>query len=277
MSNLTHLMHLKQSSIEGWNHWRQEEPDLHLDLSHAFLCAIDLAAANLSDVDLHQADLYSADLWGADLSRSDLRAASLGSANLSSTNLSHANLTQADLSSANLSQSTLTGANLSGANLSTCHLNGATLTNANLSEANLSGANLTDVVLTGANLTGANLTGVVVSDLDIQVIATLQRATCEHVYVLSCVVPEDEEAQVNPYTDGFRTALKQFYQTLSESDEALGNLVYRIVWPSPPQAHGPDIYLQSVERQANGDLLVRVGMPSLKAPPGQPQAITYAP
>lgn len=277
MSDLTHLMHLKQYSIEHWNHWRQEEPDLHPDLSHAFLCAIDLAAANLSDADLHQADLYSADLWGADLSRSDLRAASLGSANLSSANLTQANLTQADLSSANLSQSTLTGANLSGANLSTCHLNGATLAQANLAGANLKGANLIDVVLTGANLAGANLTGVVVSDLDIQVIATLQQATCEHVYVLSCVEPDAEDVEVNSYTHGFRSALKQFYQAISESDEALGHLVYRIVWPSPTMAHGPDIYLQSVEQQANGDLLVRVGVPSLKPALGQPQSVTYLP
>jgi uncharacterized protein YjbI with pentapeptide repeats len=192
MSDLTHLMHLKQYSIEHWNHWRQEEPDLHPDLSHAFLCAIDLAAANLSDADLHQADLYSADLWGADLSRSDLRAASLGSANLSSANLSHANLTQADLSSANLSQSTLTGANLSGANLSTCHLNGATLTNANLTEANLKGANLTDVVLTGATLTGATLTGVVVSDLDIQVVESL----FQQLSTQSAQVPPDQRPKV---------------------------------------------------------------------------------
>ncbi|MFH7245786.1 MAG: pentapeptide repeat-containing protein [Spirulina sp.] len=277
MSNLTHLMHLKKHSIESWNHWRQQNPDLHPDLSDAFLCAIGLAAANLSEADLRRVDFYSADLWGVDLSRSDLRGASLGSANLANANLAKANLSNADLSSANLSQGNLQGASLRGVNLSMSHLVGADLSHADLTEANLKGANLTDVILTGATLSGTNLTGVIVSDLDIQVIATLQRATCEHVYVLSCVNPDAEEKAISPYTDGFRAALKQFYQTLNESNEALGHLVYRIAWPSTTLAPAPDIYLQSVERQANGDLLVRVGVPSLKAPPEQPQSITYAP
>lgn len=277
MSNLTHLMHLKQHSVESWNHWRYVHPDLRPDLSDAFLCAIGLAAINLSDANLRQVDLYAADLWGADLSRSNLGGANLGSTNLANANLGAADLVKADLSSANLSQSFLAGANLKEANLSMSHLIGVNLTNADLTEANLKGANLTNADLTGANLRGANLTGVIVSDLDIQVLSTLQQATCQHVYVLSCVAPEADDTQVNPYTDGFRTALKRFYQALSEADEATGHLVYRIVWPSPTTAPSPDIYLQSVERQANGDLLVRVGMPSLTAPLGQPQAITYAP
>jgi uncharacterized protein YjbI with pentapeptide repeats len=265
MANPTHLMHLKRS-LESWNHWRQESPNVQPDLSEAYLCAASLSAANLSHAILRKVDLYSADLWCADLSHADVRGAHLSSANLCGANLTQANLAEAELLSANLSQADLREANLHRANLSMTNLAGANLARADLTGANLKGARLTNVDLTAARLTGANLTGITVTDLDISLIATLRHATCEHIYVLSCISQtEDQPPPANTYTAYFRSALHQFYQSFLEACNNTGSQIYRIAWPSSDMTAGLDIYLQSVERQDNGDLLVRVGVPGLKS------------
>ena len=266
MGRSTHLMHLKQN-ITTWNQWRNDNPTIKPDLSKAYLCARDLSAANLSGADLHKTDLYSADLWWADLSHADMRAAHLNSANLGRANLAGANLADAELLSANLNHADLCGANLHRANLSMTNLAGANLTGADLTGANLTGARLTNTNLTNARLIGADLTGIMVSDVDIGVLATLKHVTCDHVYVLSCMTQGESIEIANTYTAYFRSALHQFYQSFVEAWETDGPRHYRIDWPSSVRAAGPDIYLQSVELQANGDLMVRVGVPGLKAAP----------
>ncbi|MEA5448718.1 pentapeptide repeat-containing protein [Leptolyngbya sp. CCNP1308] len=266
MGSPTHLVHLKQN-IETWNRWRNDNPTIKPDLSEAYLCASDLSAANLSGANLHKADLYSADLWGADLSHANVRAANLSSANLGSANLAGANLAEAELLSANLSQADLRGTNLHHANLSMTNLAGANLAGADLTGANLKGAKLTNAKLTNARMTGAELTGIMVSDVDIGVLATLENVTCDHVYVLSCMAQGDSGETANTYTAYFRSALHQFYQSFVEACETDGPRHYRIDWPASVRAVGPDIYLQSVELQSDGDLMVRVGVPGLKAPP----------
>lgn len=270
MGSPTHLMHLKQN-IETWNRWRNDHPNIKPDLSEAYLCAADLSAANLSGANLYKVDLYSADLWGADLSHADLRASNFSSANLVNANLAGANLAEAELLSANLTQADLRGADLHRANLSMTNLAGANLAGADLTGANLKGAKLTNANLTNARLTGAELTGIMVSDIDIEVLATLDQVTCDHVYVLSCVAQGGSGEVANSYTAYFRSALHQFYQSFVEACDNTGAQLYRIAWPSSGLTAGPDIYLQSVERQGNGDLIVRVGVPGLKAPP--PQAV----
>jgi hypothetical protein len=268
MGSPTHLMHLKQN-IETWNRWRSDNPTIQPDLSETYLCASAISAANLSGANLHKADLYSADLWGADLSHADLRVANLSSANLVNANLAGANLAEAELLSANLTQADLRGANLHRANLSMTNLAGANLTGADLTGANLKGAKLTNANLTNARLTGAELTGIMVSDVDIGVLATLDQVTCDHIYVLSCLSPDqgDSGEVSNTYTAYFRSALHQFYQSFVEACDQGGPQLYRVAWPSTGMPSTLDIYLQSVERQGNGDLMVRVGVPGLKAPP----------
>ncbi|WP_017302080.1 pentapeptide repeat-containing protein [Nodosilinea nodulosa] len=269
MGSPTHLVHLKQN-IETWNRWRNDNPTIKPDLSEAYLCATALCAVNLSGANLHKVDLYSADLWGADLSYADARAANLNSANLCSANLAGANLAEAELLSANLSYADLRGANLHRANLSMTNLAGANLTGADLTGANLKGAKLTNANLTNTRLTGAEMTGIMVSDMDISVLVTLQQVTCDHVYVLSCLNQssgQDGYEATSTYTACFRSALHQFYQSFVEACDQGGPHLYRVAWPSAGIPSPLDIYLQSVERQGNGDLMVRVGVPGLKAPP----------
>lgn len=52
-----------KSGVENWNKWREENPNIIIDLSDA----------NLSDADLSRANLSHANLSRADLSRADLR------------------------------------------------------------------------------------------------------------------------------------------------------------------------------------------------------------
>ncbi|NMF83200.1 pentapeptide repeat-containing protein [Nodosilinea sp. P-1105] len=266
MTNSTHLMHLKRN-VEHWNRWRTENPSLQPDLKDAYLCAAALSAANLSHSQLTKADLYSADLWGADLSGADARAANFSSANLIAANLTAANLAEADLIGANLSQADLSQANLHQANLSMANLAGADLSAADLTGANFKGAKLTNAKLSAARLTGANLTGIMVTDLDISLVANLQQVICDHVYVLSCV-PQSHSPDTNPtntYTTHFRAELHQFYQRFVATCDHLNSPFYRIAWPTGAASQGPEIAIQSVERQADGGFLVRVGLSSLGA------------
>lgn len=84
MANKEQLEILKQG-VEVWNQWRQDHPNIKIDLSGADLVAADLngadlSGANLSRADFRRADLSGADLrkailWGVNFTRADLRQA----------------------------------------------------------------------------------------------------------------------------------------------------------------------------------------------------------
>jgi uncharacterized protein YjbI with pentapeptide repeats len=169
MANDEHVELLKQG-VANWNAWRNENPDIRPDLSHADLSGTDLFRAELSLANLFQADLSGANLVEAHLSR-----ALLGSANLTGADLSHAifdvaDLFRADLSGANLTRALLagadltfahlTGAKLMGAHLDRVDLTKADLTRAELTKANLEGATFVDTDLTGADLTACRIYGI---------------------------------------------------------------------------------------------------------------------
>jgi hypothetical protein len=124
-------------SINEWNQWRIQQPEICPDLSGAYLSGANLSKANLSKANLSGADLSGADLTEACLSGADLFRAYLSRANLSGANLSGANLTEAYLTEADLS-----GADLTEAYLTEAYLFGAYLIDTNLSRAYLSQTNL---------------------------------------------------------------------------------------------------------------------------------------
>jgi uncharacterized protein YjbI with pentapeptide repeats len=84
MANPEHVDKLKES-VEVWNMWRYENPEI------------------------------SPDLWGADLEKTDLRDADLSGADLEEANLREADLGEANLMGAKLSGADIRGANLMGA------------------------------------------------------------------------------------------------------------------------------------------------------------------
>jgi uncharacterized protein YjbI with pentapeptide repeats len=187
--NVTRLMR----GIEVWNAWREQNPEIAIDLRGVYLpreilsnfnlsntdfsstnlSGANLNCANLSGANLRWANLHNADLSDADLINADLCCTRLDHSDLSGTNLIRANLSKArlisinlsgqDLSYANLSHARLDRANLSraslmGTDLHKAELYGADLSMSDLSYANFNGAFLSSANLSGANLRSANLT-----------------------------------------------------------------------------------------------------------------------
>ncbi len=152
MADKEQLNILKQGS-QIWNKWRENNPNIKIDLSNA-----NLSNANLSD----------ANLWNANLSDANLIEANLWNANLWNANLSYANLSDANLSDANLIEANLTNVNLS---------------KAYLIEANLIEANLTNVNLINANLTNANLTGGCIQSWILNNKTVFDEIICDYIYL----------------------------------------------------------------------------------------------
>ncbi|UWX56769.1 toll/interleukin-1 receptor domain-containing protein [Chlorobaculum sp. MV4-Y] len=71
MANPEHLAILKQG-VEVWNQWREENYNIHPDLSEVNLSGVNLNRYMLRDVSLFNADLSSADLYGTNLNNAKL-------------------------------------------------------------------------------------------------------------------------------------------------------------------------------------------------------------
>jgi hypothetical protein len=141
MANQEHLELLRQG-VAVWNAWRQEHPDVVL---------------NLSGADLREADLGGAQLENVDLSRAQLERAYLHRAGLSGRNFERANLRRADLSGADLSRTHLRAVDLSRAYLIGADLSEAELSGAYLKETDLSRADLTDAAIAYTTFTDCDL------------------------------------------------------------------------------------------------------------------------
>ena len=172
---------VKSGDVAVWNSWRDDNPGVQPDLTHAVLGPADFAhffgddrsLLPLNGVDLHGADLRGAQLIGASLrganlhnakcthayfQNADLSQASLNRAECGRANFFRADLRGADLSSARLEHADLTDANLCGANLREANLMSAHLVRANLSDADLTEALLGMATLVETNLANARLT-----------------------------------------------------------------------------------------------------------------------
>jgi hypothetical protein len=161
MANAEQIAILKKG-VAAWNEWRENHPEVVVDLSDTDFCQVELneggfrganlREANLRHVSLHQADLREAILCGANLSTSVLSGADFRGADLREANLRQAYLDQSSLSRANLR-----GANLNEADLKAANLRGTDLREVQLFAANLRGADLSETKLFATNLTVAKL------------------------------------------------------------------------------------------------------------------------
>jgi uncharacterized protein YjbI with pentapeptide repeats len=124
VANDDHVAQLMKG-VDNWNAWREENPDIRLDLSGA-----DFSRANLGGVNFGRSRPYS--------KAPDLRNARFIDANLSKAALDGADLSGADLSGADLSKADLGGADLSGANLGEINLEEANVTPAQMNRMGVS-------------------------------------------------------------------------------------------------------------------------------------------
>ena len=147
-----------------WNEWREENPDIEIELLNA-----DFNGAHLEGVDLSFAELSGAYLQGADLSLAKLNGAILIDAHLSDAHLESAYLSGAKLNGAHLEGANLTRANLRNVNFVRADLNGA-----NLSATELTNTNFKSVTISHATITGASLWHTVFVDVDLSTVEGLE-------------------------------------------------------------------------------------------------------
>jgi uncharacterized protein YjbI with pentapeptide repeats len=155
MANPAHVEVVKQGA-EAIRKWREEHPEVQLDLHWADLSRSHLSGTHLGEAKLEDANLSQAHLRGADLTRAHLRWADLSGANLRGANLSSADLHGASLRGANLDEAILGQANLVGADLHWAILTRADLREADLGQADLTGARWGEACLARANLSLAH-------------------------------------------------------------------------------------------------------------------------
>jgi len=164
----------KIKNTTEWNKWRDNHPQIEVNLQGApldntYLKNANLHHANLKDaslnnVDLENSQLYFANLENANLLHANLRNTKLSYANLKKTfwlgsNLNFAELNNADLKEARVIFTSFQGAILIEVNLECSEFNNNNLSNTNLMKAILKNTKLVEVNLEGTDLTGANLEG----------------------------------------------------------------------------------------------------------------------
>jgi uncharacterized protein YjbI with pentapeptide repeats len=148
------LVKLLEAGSEGWNSWRQENPEIRPDLSEVRLHG-SYPGAVLSNAYLFGTNFMRAVLEGASFRGSDLRDASLAAAHANSASFDGANL-----GNANLRGAFLEGATFRGAELNESNLTFARLPRADLKEARLINAILVETDLSSADLTGCSIYGI---------------------------------------------------------------------------------------------------------------------
>jgi uncharacterized protein YjbI with pentapeptide repeats len=164
MVNEKQLSILKQG-VRVWNKWREENPDIVINLSRSNFQGANLEQVNLNSARLSRsifcgANLLQADLNRADLYDTDLSKASLVGATVRRAKLSNAKLCYADLRDVHFGKSDFLHADLTGANLS-----GSNLEQAQFVDAKLQGANLTNCYVYGVSSWNSDLNGTIQNNL----------------------------------------------------------------------------------------------------------------
>lgn len=139
MANPEHVRIVRQGA-EAISTWKEQNPNVQIDLSDADLSGTDLRKADLSMAKLVNAHLGMVCLRDAQLIRTDLRWAELPDADLTRSHLNLADARWTNLTRANLAETDLSGANLCGAILSETDFSRALCANTILDRSDLSAA-----------------------------------------------------------------------------------------------------------------------------------------
>ena len=100
------------NGCQNWNEWREQNPDVKVDLTQADLSWLNLIGVNLSEANLQGSDFTDANLSDAVLFWSDLSHCIFERATLVRANLFQSNLDQSHWADANLRRADLREANL---------------------------------------------------------------------------------------------------------------------------------------------------------------------
>jgi len=150
MANQDQLDILKEG-VDNWNKWRNDHPEVEIDLTDATLAKLDLRKA-----DFKRAKLSGASFHNTDLREADFRQATIGGRLYNNSRPLFSDLPNRDN---NGLKADFNKANLRGAYFMKADLSGVLFINADLREARLSNTDLSNAYLSEANLSGANLWG----------------------------------------------------------------------------------------------------------------------
>ena len=149
MANQEHLKRLKNSSVEEWNKWREDNPDIEINLSNADLRHLNLSGINFSKVVLANANLEFSCLKNSSIDSANLNEVILNNADMSNSTLAHSKLINALLNRVDLRKTSLMYTNFQLATLAEANFLEATFINTNFHLANLTQANLESASLIG--------------------------------------------------------------------------------------------------------------------------------
>jgi hypothetical protein len=237
MANLEHLEILKQG-VDTWNKWRQENRDIHPDLTQTNLDFACLSGANLQGINLSKtsfelANLSGANLVGANLFRANLERANLSGAYLSGANLRDTNLRKANLEKAMMYDSNLEFTNLLSANLQKVNLERAKLSSTNLSFTNMDGADLSLSKISFVNFSVVDLSTVKglervyhygSSSIDIHTLY-MSKGNIPEIFLRGCGVP----VQMIEYAKSLTLGPIEYYScfiSYSHNDEVIARWIH---------------------------------------------------
>ncbi|HJP95804.1 MAG TPA: pentapeptide repeat-containing protein [Candidatus Saccharimonadales bacterium] len=143
--------------VAVWNHWRQENIEIRVNLRETNLCAAELNGINFNNTDLAYAQFQGAKLLGAEFEESNLIGADFTGATLRGARFQRSELDYSNMSKADLRDARFVLADLDSAKLIEANLAGATIRRCDLYEADLSGANLSMADLCYTRLLHSNL------------------------------------------------------------------------------------------------------------------------
>ena len=286
MANPEQLEKLKKS-VEEWNQWRNESPDVEIELPNANLESVNLKGANLDRANLSNADLFGANLKGANLEGANLEGSILSFSNFRSANLKGANLEGANLEGTNLIRADLEGANLEGANLEGAILRSVNLSFANLTSAKLSFAKLSFAKLSFTNFTNANLdqcqflftsfqdtilTGACIQDWNINNETNFDNVVCQYIYLKYEYEDDQIVYKERRPSDPNQNFNKRDLARLVESSLQTVDLSFNdgIDWNAfsssfqsiQIESGANELFIQAIEKKSDGSLVIRVDVPS---------------
>ena len=275
MANEKQLRILQEEDVRVWNEWRNNNPNIRIDLRDADLSLANLTGANLTGADLSRANLtlaylYDADLNGADLSAANIWETDLRHAKLRDANLRNANLHDANLSDTNLSRAKLNGARLIEADLHDADLSGADLSNACLRDANLHDTDLRDADLQivqalATNFRGATLTGACIEDWNINSETNLENVICDYIYL------KKDKGERRPSDPNRNFEPGEFAKLVGKSIETI-DLIFTdgIDWRAflssfqdlRVEYGEQNVSIQAIEKKSDGAFVIRLNVPS---------------
>ena len=178
-------LEILRQGADTWNDWRDENPDVIINLAEFILQGVDLSGVNLGMMDhrhyryiKRERRVHSSDeIRTPSQSKRDVHPVAIATimVNLREVDLSKSNLQQASFIGADLGVAYLRDANLEEADFFRADVRNADLRGANLHKALLDDANLSNANFQSSNFSGATIGNTIFGNLDLSQVLGLEK------------------------------------------------------------------------------------------------------